>query len=215
MGKNTEKTLQLSTFKNIELHHKIDVELHHSSEHKSLIYTGANVIDGISLKVEGNTLKIENYNRCNWLRNLKEKPLIKLYVDSLEAITFFGAGNITCVDSIPSKTMLIESWDASGNIDYLTRSNELYIKMHTGVANINCKGSSSFVYLYNNTYSSIKAQATTSQEAYVVSQGFGDVRVFASNKISIEQRTENTIFYNASVTDLNILEQSKGKLQAY
>jgi len=215
MGKNTEKTLPLSAFKTIELHHKIDVELHHSIEHKALIYTGVNVIDGISLKVENNTLKIENYNRCNWLRNLKEKPLIKLYVDSLEAITFYGAGNITCVDSIPSTTMLIESWDASGNIDYLTNSNEIYIKMHTGVANINCKGGSEFIYLYNNTYSTIKAQGTTTQDAYVVSQGFGDIYVYAKNKISIEQRTANTIFYNASVTDLNILEQSEGKLQAY
>lgn len=215
IGKESTKEISLENFKHLEINHKIDVELYHSSSPKAQIFTGENIIDGISLKVENNTLKIDNYNRCNWLRNLKQKPLVKLYVDSLESLTFYGAGNLVAKDTILSKIFVLEAWEGSGDIDFTVKCSDLYLKANTGVVNFNIKGKSDYLYIYNNTYSFFNTENLLTNEAYLVSQGNGDIKVFAQNKLSVEQRSNNIIEYNASVNQLNILQQTNGQLKPY
>lgn len=214
-GADSQKTIELQRYNKLEIHDKIDIEIYKGPNHKAIIYSGSNIIDGIELTVQNKTLSIQDNNTCHWLRSLKEKPKVKLYLDSLEFITFYGAGNLTSFDTIPSNTMHIEAWEGSGDLDFLTDSRELYLKSHTGVSHFKISGKSQYLYLYNNTYAQFSVEELISDKADVISIGNGDIKVFTEHKLSINQTGFSKIEYNESVLELNIIAQNNGELIPY
>lgn len=214
-GKDSVKEIPLDFFNKLEVYDKIDVEIYRSKESKAVLYSGANIIDGIGFSINNNTLILEDNNRCHWLRNLKQKPKVKLYLDSLESLIFMGAGNLTCYDTIPSKVLYIEAWEGSGDIQYITNSQNLYLKSHTGISHFNVKGSCDFLFLFNSTYAQFKTKGLISNETHVSASGNGDMEIFANTKISIDQTGYSTIYYNASVQELNILNEGVGEIIPY
>lgn len=214
-GNDTEKTILLDSFSRLDISDKIDIDLYHSSETKAIVYSGENIIDGIGLRVNNNTLTIVDNNTCHWVRNLKQKPRIELFVDSLESIVYYGSGNLVCHDTIPSNILYIEAWEASGDINYLTNSQEIYLKSHTGVSHFNVQGACNYLFLYTSTYAQFKADRLVANDIDIVSIGNGDITVFARNRINVNQTGYNIIEYNASVQELNIIEQQNGELIPY
>jgi hypothetical protein len=214
-GNDTEKVIELGSFNKLEVYDKIDIDIYRSSEFKAIIYSGENIIDGIGLKIKNNTLTVQDNNTCHWVRTLKKKPRVELYLDSLEDVLYYGAGNLICKDTIPSNIMYLEAWEGSGDINYLTNSQEIYLKSHTGVSHFDVRGSSNYLFIYNNTYAQFRTGELIANEIHVASLGNGDIKVFASRKLSVNQTGHSIIEYNASVQELNIIEQQNGELIPY
>jgi hypothetical protein len=215
IGNAAQKTILLENFNRLEIYDKIDIDIYRSSEHKAIVYSGENIIDGIGLDISNNTLSIVDNNTCHWVRSLKKKPRIELYLDSLENVLFYGAGNLVCKDTIPSKEIFIEAWEGSGDISYLTNAQDIYLKSHTGVSYFDVKGICRYLFIYNNTYAQFKTEELISQQSHIASIGNGDIKVYTTDKISVDQTGYSIIEYNASVTELNIIEQQNGELIPY
>tara|TARA_R110001592_G_scaffold363221_3_gene681630 strand:+ start:26454 stop:27182 length:729 start_codon:yes stop_codon:yes gene_type:complete len=215
IGNDSNKTIQLQHFNRIEIYDKIDIDIFRSQENKAIVFSGENIIDGIELDISNKTLTVADNNTCHWLRSLKKKPRVELYLDSLESILFYGAGNLNAKDTIPSNVVYIEAWEGSGDINFLSNAQEIYLKSHTGVSHFEIKGTCNSLYLYNNTYAQFKAKDLISKQCHVASIGNGDISVFASDKLSIDQTGYSIIEYNASVNELNIIEHQNGELIPY
>ena len=211
-GSVGSETRLLNGFTKIEMENNVDIILKHGNQHQAIITCGKNLIDGIVTEVKDDVLYIRNKNKCNWIRDFKNKFTVEITYNQLEYIVTRGAGHVTCADTLKSPRFQVDSWNGTGVLDFIIDCNEVYFKLHTGPADIFASGKADIMYLYTAGNGFIKTAAVESDFTYVTTKSTGDCEVSAAKVLDVIIEYHGDIYYKGEPDIINTEITGSGKL---
>lgn len=102
-GALSEITRTVGMFHQIQAEDRLDVELiHDPSRQGEIVLKGyANLLDGVRLEVVNGQLILSDANRCKWLRELDNRVLCQVYIDSLSELCSKDDAAFFSLDTLP------------------------------------------------------------------------------------------------------------------
>lgn len=194
-GQIITENRSLAPFTHLELHDRIELNYHYSPDYWLEVTAGENLIDGVQTKVEGNLLKIENQNRCNWVRSFKHKVQIDLYAPNFSEFTYYGSGTVRFYDTLKTDFFNLEMWQASGNLHLKLKGKTVELKSHTGPGDIAASGQCENLVAYLNGIGRIEAPNLVSQKGLVINRNTGYILVNCEREMQVEISGAGDIAY--------------------
>lgn len=212
VGKQTTETRQLPPFSKIIVEKNVDVVLVPDTAEYVVVSCGDNLIDLIKTEVNGGMLSIANHNKCNWVRNLDTPIKAEVHVKKLAELYFKGSGSITCTDTLRNDNLLIDCYDASGNVDLWVHNGWNVISQHTGNADVKLQGwvATNTMFSGGNGFLDCRNLLTTT--ANVRHSGTGEFYVYASNELNVRIELIGNVYYFGHPPVINKTILSTGRL---
>jgi hypothetical protein len=207
----TEKR-ELNNFSGIDLFDKINLFLVQDTINYLTIEAGENLMKSIDTKVENGILKLENNNRCNFVRSYNKKINITVHYFNLRNINYFGAGTIKTVNQMESTFFELAQYDGSGNSEFLLQVDTVRWISHTGPGNCVFNGNCKNAYFYASGQSILHAENLIGLNTSVNSAGSGDFYIHAENSINAEIYSIGNVYYNGNPFSTNRSGKGRGEL---
>lgn len=203
----------LKDFNCIFLKDKIDLYLTQGPQFEVRVEAGANLQKLIKTELDGETLKVYNNNRCNWVRGYKHK--IKVYVTApyFKYLKHGGLGVIQSLNTITQDTISLRTENsgdfrldlntyrvvgsAHGNGDmYLTGTTDRLESYYYGTNYLYAYGLNISSYVFLDSYSIGHAYINAPEN------GLMDIKI---------DRAGN-IYYKGNPATINLTRNGKGNL---
>lgn len=213
-GLEVKQIRKAAPFLNINLKDNIDVIYHRDSVYRIMVTAGQNLVDGIITELEGNTLYIRNENRCNWVRNFKNKYTVDVFAPALNKVSMYGSGEFRTVDTLIADEFTCESWNASGTAQLLLSTTRCWLINHIGRADIHASGSTYVCFVNINETGVLDASNLVSKHCYIRSSTLGRCMVYSYYEIGAEIKSAGDIYYYGQPVVVSSTISGTGKLVA-
>lgn len=211
-GSTVTETRSISPFTRIELRNNVDLVVHTDTFYHLSVTAGSHLVDGIKTEVEGNTLKLSNINRCNWLRSFKNTFIVDVWVNSLEEITVEEAsGNIDFADTL-KQNLVLNSGSSTGDYHLKLDCSSATLALHTGPADLYVQGHIGVTYAYSSGYGKIDMSETDSDDIYIANFGTNDLYIKANKRIDAELSYVGNIYYRGNPSQIDEKYTNSGRL---
>jgi Putative auto-transporter adhesin, head GIN domain len=120
----------------ISVFDNIDLTIYQSNKNEVEITAGENLLNFIALQEGSGKLNIENKNRCNFLRNERDKIKVVMYISNFSKLTNESFGNVLIPDKFSSTKLRFHNY-GYGNLDVnVSLSDSLILALSDGNINI-------------------------------------------------------------------------------
>jgi len=211
-GSDITETRMLNDFNTLDMDNNVDIILTPDSTNYVEVTCGKNLMDGIRTEVSDGILKIKNVNRCNWLRDFKNKFTANIHFKSLQQINNYGSGNLTCADTLRPEYLMVDVKTGSGQLSFLLNGGEIYLKLHTGPGDIIASGKAGVLYLYSAGNGFLKTAGLESEFVYLTTKSTGDCEVFAKYELGVEILYNGDVYYKGAPPSIIPTITGSGKL---
>jgi hypothetical protein len=213
-GSDITETRKVENFTSLTMNNNIDVIVTPFQTDFIQVTSGSNLIDGIITEVRNGTLEIKNINKCNWLRDFKNKFTVHIYCSNLIQITNTGSGNLSCTDTLHTDELQLDNWNSTGTINLLLNCNEARLKLHTGPADIIAAGRAGVCYIYSAGNGFCKTSALNADYSYVTSKSTGDCEVNVNREIEAYIEYNGNVIYEGNPSSIKQHITGSGRLIA-
>lgn len=118
VGTETTKVLELPTFNKLLLKEHIQYVLIQDSTNQLIIQGGENLVNFIEWSLDGeNRLKIENKNKCSFLRKMSTKLIVEIHYTTIEDIHFEGTESLTNIGELSGNYLSLLIRDGAGSVN--------------------------------------------------------------------------------------------------
>jgi hypothetical protein len=210
-GKTIEESRVIPSFKKLLIRDNINVFIRYSTVRSIQVRAGKNLIDEISTEVNSGTLHIENENNCNWVRSFKREISVFVETPELNEITYYGSGEVNFQNNFVSDTLLVNMWQASGNLHLAFTSQYVEVKSHTGTGTIHCEGQSEEIVAFMGGNGSINTFDVQCKRVFAINENTGLLQVNASDFLKADIKYVGNIEYIGS-PGIELLDSGKGEL---
>ena len=197
-GSMVSETRTLPAFEFIDMDNNVDIELTPDTITYAVLTCGKNLADGIETEVSGNTLFVRNKNRCNWLRDFDNKFTLNVHFNKLSHIGNYGSGNLTCTDTLRMDNLVVESWNGMGTLSFIFNGGDLYLKIHTGAADMEASGMANLLYIYTAGNGYMRTRNLEANTVWLTTNSTGDCEVFPKNELDVNIGYNGDVFYHGS-----------------
>ncbi|MEQ8359001.1 MAG: DUF2807 domain-containing protein [Cytophagales bacterium] len=208
-GKEKTELRHFDNFSKILIYDKLDVEIIQADHYTVEIRAGENLISGITTKLSGNRIEIENKNTCELLRNSDKIPLVRIYFDSIKNLQVFSSGTVRSVDTIRLEQINL-SKRSNGDLFLTLESNNVFIYSNEfGDAVIN--GKINNVSIEQVGVGLVDFSQCDTKKAYVFNQGPGTSKVNVDTEIGgiISGNGVLEVYGNPNIRDVNLIDDGK------
>lgn len=212
-GNITRSGRLINNIQHIVLEDRINLYLEQAPYYKLEIEAGKNLHEFIETSTEGNTLTIENNNKCNWIRDLKKAINVHISLPDLQSITYRGGGEIRFTNTFNPNIFTLNLYDASGSVHLNLNSSIVIVNNHEGPADVYCSGATDKVELYSNGTGRIDTRSLTAKNAKVLNANSSQILLRVSDELNAEIRGRGNIHYFGSPT-VNLTKSGSGNLLA-
>lgn len=195
----------------ISVENRINVTIIQDSLYFAEIKFGENLIDGVKIVQEGETLRVYNTNKCTWTRPKNNTPDIVLHIGPVSYISSSNAGTMKS-DNIKSEKLLIESRDASGILELNLDCTDLSVAHHTGITDFILSGKADIAFFYSKSRTPFQASGLECRSLAVHNEGYGDMNVRASEFFFYQIYDDGDVILNGSAKAVKWADQGKGEL---
>jgi hypothetical protein len=123
------------------LGNRLNFTIIQDSANFAVIKAGKNLIDLIVTQVDGTTLVINDNNKCNWVRDLREWPEVELHLKSVRIFATRGTNNIKSDSQfLGFPELIFDLWEHNGSLKLFLENEMLYIRQHTGASDVEISG---------------------------------------------------------------------------
>ncbi|MEI7979920.1 MAG: DUF2807 domain-containing protein [Bacteroidota bacterium] len=200
-GLTTVERRNLDDFRQVKLGKRIHLVLIEDTVNYAVVEAGKNLLPEIITSSDGQLLTIENRNKCNWVRTLKDSVYIKLHYTNLYSVEMKGASIITNQDTLrKSDTLRFEFRDSSGDLNLKVQNKRIEIIQHTGASNVNIKGKTDDLSVYMSGLGWGDYSKLTCRTVYVDTRSAADVKVYATTGFDFRLRYSGDIYYKGPGT---------------
>lgn len=127
-GKEITELRQPGTFTKIDMNDKIDVTVVQGPEIKVEVTAGERIIKNIFTKVEDGILKIQNTNKCNFVRGYKRRTHVKITLPYCYSVLNNGVATLTIDEGFVQDSIRVRA-ESSGDIHLNGKYD--YVKAHS------------------------------------------------------------------------------------
>jgi hypothetical protein len=212
-GKIITQERSLNSFKSVFVEDKIDVYITQDSIFKVEVEAGQNLQSLIKTKVDGETLRIQNDNKCNWVRGYKHNIKVFIHAPYFNYIENAGVGTIESINTI-SQTELSIRTSNSGDLKLNVNTNKLKVSTH----------GNGDIYLTGNTVKLESSCVGTnflyanglfiSNYAYMYTATIGNSFVNAPENglMDVQIARDGNVYYKGNPSQINLNRIGKGDL---
>jgi Putative auto-transporter adhesin, head GIN domain len=213
----TQETIQrdLDSFSSLELNDYIQYELLDTNYYGVLITAPGNLLSDIETIVADGVLKVENTNRCNFVRSFKNKITVRICAPDFIDIQNYATGDIVTIGSIQGSKFSIENRGAAGTQRLSLYADTVNVATHTGVCDAIVEGACTSVYLFNQGLGTIDSRDLVSRYAYVNNSSLNDVYVHASDYLFGYVQFSGSIFYLGNPSSIDTDIEGEGDVVSY
>lgn len=204
-----------NSFTGLDISDNVNVFLTQSPNESVTVEAGKNIVSNIKTKVKDGTLHIENNNTCNWIRDYDKKVNVFINSNYINNITYRGFGEVKTIGTYSSQHFFVDMWMASGGMDLNLACDSVFLKSHTGTADIICRGTAKTVIVYMNGTGTIDAKALKSEYVLAINRDVGDAYVNVEKKLDAEIFSRGNIYYSGKAEEVSFVDKGEGKLIKY
>ena len=212
-GKTNTIYHNVTGFNCIEVKDKINVFLTQGNTFEVKVEAGRNLQPLIKTELDGETLRVFNTNRCNWVRGYKHHINVYITAPYFKHIMHNGVGPITSINTIIQDTLTCKT----GN------SGEIRLDINTGAVLCSAHGNGD-IYLtgitgalhndYTGTNYLYAKNLTVTGYIYLHSVSIGHAYVNAppNGLMDIQLERDGNIYYTGQPASINLIKKGKGDL---
>lgn len=204
VGKQTEEMRLLPPFDHMHIDRNVDVVLVPDTQEFVVVRCGEHLINLVKTEVVGTELTITNKNTCNWVRDFKTPIKAEVHLKSIYRLYFTGSGQVTSTDTLRSDNLIVEAYNASGDLSILVRNGWNQVVQHTGNADLKVGGWAPYNTMYSGGNGFLDCRGLACKEAYVLHRGTGNFYVNATDHLNVNIELIGDVYYTgnpASITD--------------
>lgn len=202
----------LAPFHTISLEAYMDLKLKPDTANFISIKTGENLVEFITTDITDGELKLEDYNKCNFLRDLDFRTEVTVHFTNLDRLYLANSGNIESVDTIKQTSLEIEMLNAGGFQEILLNVDSIFVFSHTGVPDLTLKGEAQHAFFYQLGSGNYHAEGLIAQEVAINWNSTGYLRVNPVQSLSGEIFSFGDVYYPSSLTNVNVTRFGSGQL---
>ncbi len=212
-GKIVTQTRAVSGFTCIHLEDKIDLYMSQGPAFDLKVEAGEHLQSLIKTELDGETLKVVNHNRCNWVRGYKHP--IKVYVTApyYKYIGNWGVGNIETSGIIAQDTIRCKTY-SSGDIHLSLSCKAIFCSTH-GNGDIYLQGTTDELQNdYVGTNFLYASNLEVNNYIYLHSASIGNAYINApyNGLMDIRLETSGNVYYSGNPSTINLTRDGKGEL---
>ncbi len=205
---------ELNDFTKIFIGPNIHIALIQDSLDKVVITGGENLVNFITSDIIEGELRIENKNRCNFLRSYKHEVHVEIHLTTLSKIYFEGTKPLSCNSVIKGNNLSVIVRDGAGEVALNLDFNNLDYTVTNGWGNFVLKGDVDKLNL--NIWSNGFGDAYGLQVANdleVVSTTAGLIKVNGEGaNLKVEISSIGDVWYVGNPADLLYTKYGSGEL---
>ena len=207
-GKINQTITETKAFNKLELNDQFIVELSPDSVNFVEFLAGANEIPFLQADVKQGELVISNHNQCNWLRNLGQKPSVRIHFQELDTVVVNGECDISCSDTIFSSHFNLDVWGGMTNSTFLVSASELKLGIHGATGDINLFGKADLAYIYSVGNAYIHAENFIAKTLYSTNGSTGDSYLFARDEAFLRIWNSGDIYLHGNPNLVDLYEHT-------
>lgn len=195
-GSETTETRLPGNFSEVVFNDNMDLTFTYGNTCKIEITCGENLLADINTDLSGQTLTIENKNRCNVVRGYKKRIKLNITVPYLRFVEHNGVGTITVLPGFAQDSLWVKT-ESSGDIH--VNGNYTVLKCNTnGNGDIYLAGGCKTLFAYMNGVNYVKAQnLSVSDYALVQTNSLGDgyFAFYGTKQVDYILQNSGNIYY--------------------
>ncbi len=189
----------LGYFDRISIESNFDVKLKQSATHSIKITAGKNLIPHVDFTIIGRELRVENKNRCNWLRDYNQIE-IEISFPDLKHLYINEACDISTIDTLKLSWIRIDNYAGIIGADLHIESDTIRFHSHASTGDIRLSGKADFVYLYSRGNNYIFARNLDCNVMQLVHRSLGNTEILVRNLLMIEVIEHGSVYSYACPT---------------
>ena len=178
-GETDSLIYELGDIYKFDLGNKIKYRIFQDSTNQLVVKGGKNLINLVDLNYEGDTLILENQNRCNFLRKKQGYLEVDIHYEDFHMIRCDPTDSLLFMDTIRTEDLDITLIDGGGFMDLAVDVNQLRLDVTGGVTHFNLGGKVSGV-----------------SRIFVKILSYGDARTLESENYLISNNSTGDFYVN-------------------
>lgn len=214
-GSEMSTNMGISSKSNIMLYDDIDINLIQDSLDYIEIKSYDNIIPFITIDTIGDTIKIANSNRCNYVRNRDKKTTVNFHFTELKNIFLYGSGTVNSSTIINLTALKIQGEHGSSQINLDVNCDVFTSNLLEGNMNLTVTGNVKNAYFFQSKYSIIDASDLVTEKAKCSNKSTGDIICNTMDTLQVELLGVGNIFYKGNPTIIYLKDVGLGKVEAF
>ena len=140
VGESASKEVVVDKFDKLFLGAHIKFELIQDSEEKVVLKGGKNLLNFITTDVTDGILRIENKNKCNFLRSFSKIVTAEIHLKDIVNIEFEGTEELACLNQLNVGDLAVTIRDGAGKFNMNLNANSLHFVITHGWGNYALRG---------------------------------------------------------------------------
>ncbi len=203
----------VTNFSSITISDKMDLYLTPGTDFEVRVEAGENLQSLIKTELSGDTLKISNHNRCNWVRGYDEKINIYITAPYFKYILNSGLGTIESTTAITQDLITCRN-ASSGDIKLILNTGKIIVSAHGNGDTYLSGTTGSLENDYTGTNYLYAADLQITNYLYLHSVTIGKTYVNAPENGLMDIVIDQTgnIFYSGNPATIHLTKNSTGDL---
>jgi hypothetical protein len=215
-GETATLEVPMSPFNQLSLHEHLICVLIQDSTDKVVIKGGRNLLKNVDLSISEGVLKIQNQNRCSFLRSYKKKVTVEIHFTHLQNISYQGTEPMTNKGSLKFDWLTFLISDGAGTVNLTFDAQHVFATIGHGWGNFNFSGNAHYANLNirSNGYCDI-TEMNIRDSLTVVSKTQGAVKITADGiNLKAQTLSDGNIYYKGKPSKIQFDKYSNGELVA-
>ncbi len=140
VGESATKEVIVEAFDKLFLGAHIKFELIQDTEEKVVLKGGKNLLNFITTDIVDGVLRIENKNKCNFLRSFSKIVTAEIHLKDIVNIEFEGTEELLCINQLNVGDLAITIRDGAGKFNMNLDANSLHFVITHGWGNYELVG---------------------------------------------------------------------------
>lgn len=215
-GETTLETRTVTNFNTIHVYDKIDV---YFTQDTTLtvplvqVKSGKHLLSNIKTEVSDNILKIENKNKCNFVRGVHNDVTVYISAPYVKYFEQDGVGNIFGTNTVKQDTVymnILNSGDIHLKVDVAA------VKGHThGIGDHYLEGTTKSFAINVEGQGFVNAQDLVTPYIYIYYKSNGEARLRVTAQLDCEIASTGNIYYTGGASVVNAKITGSGQLLKY
>jgi Putative auto-transporter adhesin, head GIN domain len=214
-GDMTRTKVSLPDFNEIELHDRINLVLIQDSLNENVeIEAGKNILQHLEVLVTENKLTLRDKSRFRWTRDLDYTITVYITKRTFRQITYYGAGNITSLNTLKVPVFTIDSYTGTGSIKLQLDAPQAEFHIRMANADITVEGKAQYTRLYCADHGSVDLSNFSTNEMTMDYRSIRNSYVNVSNLLTANMLYKGNVYYLGR-PEVKALYTNSGKLIPY
>ncbi|MEP7263604.1 MAG: head GIN domain-containing protein [Bacteroidota bacterium] len=201
-----------SPFHYVELNNKVNLYVHQANEYRITVTAGKHLIEKVTTETENGILRIDNINKCNWVRDFNNTFDVHIYLPVLDTLEVFeSSGNIYFVDTMKADRFSFQSWSSTGDYYIKLDASTSYMALQTGPASLYASGKTGVCYMWNQGQGIYDARNLIADDIYASNRSMNKEYLFAKKKLYAKIEYSGDLYYGGNPSDIKLEDFGGGQ----